>query len=66
MANNIHDWPFVVIGVLNWLGIGFMVLKMSGHSDWSWWLVTTPFAVALILSTTILAFIVTAVLRTRT
>ena len=31
------------IGVLGLLGIVFVVLKLTGFIDWSWWWVTAPF-----------------------
>lgn len=31
------------IGVLGLLGVAFVVLKLTGHIDWSWWWVTAPF-----------------------
>lgn len=31
------------IGVLGLLGVAFVVLKLTGFIDWSWWLVTLPF-----------------------
>jgi len=46
------------IGVLGLLGVAFVVLKLTGVIDWSWWWVTTPFwggiaivAVVLIIAT---------------
>lgn len=30
-------------GVLSTLGIVFVVLKLTGVIDWSWWWVTAPF-----------------------
>lgn len=29
--------------VIGLLGVAFVVLKLTGHIDWSWWLVTLPF-----------------------
>lgn len=29
--------------VLGLLGVAFVVLKLTGHIDWSWWWVTLPF-----------------------
>lgn len=37
------------IGVFALLGIVFVVLKLTGFIDWSWWLVTLPFWVGLAL-----------------
>mgnify|MGYP003594509084 CR=1 FL=1 len=41
------------IGVLVILGVAFIVLKLTGHINWSWWWVTVPFwggfALAIIL-----------------
>ena len=31
------------IGVVGMLGIVFVVLKLTGYIDWSWWWVTLPF-----------------------
>jgi phosphoglycerol transferase MdoB-like AlkP superfamily enzyme len=31
------------IGLLGVLGVAFVVLKLTGAIDWSWWWVTSPF-----------------------
>lgn len=31
------------IGVAGLLGVSFVVLKLTGFIDWSWWWVTLPF-----------------------
>ena len=31
------------IGVAGLLGVAFVVLKLTGFIDWSWWWVTLPF-----------------------
>lgn len=31
------------VGVLGLLGVAFVVLKLMGYIDWSWWWVTAPF-----------------------
>ena len=31
------------IGVFGLLGVAFVVLKLVGYIDWSWWWVTSPF-----------------------
>ena len=31
------------IGVLGLLGVAFVVLKLTGFINWSWWWVTLPF-----------------------
>jgi len=31
------------IGVVGLLGVVFVVLKLTGYIDWSWWWVTAPF-----------------------
>ena len=40
------------IGVLGLLGVVFVVLKLCGVINWSWWLITLPFwgGIALVLS----------------
>jgi len=41
------------IGVIGLLGVAFVVLKLTGYIDWSWWWVTAPFwggiAIALLI-----------------
>lgn len=37
------------IGVLGLLGVAFVVLKLTGVIDWSWWWVTAPFWGGLVL-----------------
>lgn len=45
-------------GALSILGIAFVVLKLTGYIDWSWWWVTAPFwgpvALALIIVVVVL------------
>lgn len=31
------------VGVIGLLGVAFVVLKLTGFINWSWWLVTLPF-----------------------
>lgn len=31
------------IGALGLLGVAFVVLKLTGYINWSWWWVTIPF-----------------------
>jgi len=31
------------IGVVGLLGVVFVILKLTGFINWSWWLVTLPF-----------------------
>ena len=35
------------IGVFGLLGVAFVVLKLTGVIDWSWWWVTCPFWIGL-------------------
>lgn len=48
------------IGVFGLLGVVFVVLKLTGYIDWSWWWVTAPFwggfAVAGVIIAAILIF----------
>jgi len=37
------------IGVLGLLGVAFVVLKLTGFINWSWWWVTLPFWGGLVL-----------------
>lgn len=48
-------------GVLGLLGVAFIVLKLVGVIDWSWWLVTLPLygpVILLIIILTIVGLIV--------
>ena len=48
-------------GILGLLGVAFVVLKLVGVIDWSWWLVTLPFygpVILLIIILTIIGLIV--------
>jgi hypothetical protein len=58
MSNNKSSGGF---GILGTLFIVFLVLKLTGNIDWSWWWVTSPLwiPIALILSiTVVIAFII--------
>lgn len=48
------------IGVLGFLGVLFVALKLTGWIDWSWWYVTMPFwggfALAALAIVLVLAF----------
>lgn len=48
------------IGVLGLLGVAFVVLKLTGVIDWSWWWVTLPFwgGLVLVLPIILIVFIV--------
>lgn len=41
------------IGVVGLLGVAFVVLKLLGFIDWSWWWVTAPFWGGFVLFTVI-------------
>lgn len=43
MSNNEKTTYSGGVGVLGLLGVAFVVLKLTGHITWSWWLVTLPF-----------------------
>lgn len=43
------------MGLLSWLTVAFVVLKLTGHIDWSWWLVLSPVLVGIGLWAVILA-----------
>lgn len=55
----------VELPMLSLLGVAFVVLKLCGVIDWSWWWVTAPFwiPVALALIIILLWIIVRAVKR---
>ena len=37
------------IGTSGLLGVAFVVLKLTGHIDWSWWWVTAPFWIPILV-----------------
>ncbi|MGC6586550.1 hypothetical protein ACPV3A_16480 [Paenibacillus sp. Dod16] len=53
------------IGVLGLLGVAFVVLKLIGVIDWSWWWVTLPFwgGIALVLIIIVAIHLVSAVIE---
>ena len=55
----------VELPMLSLLGVAFVVLKLCGVIDWSWWWVTAPFwvPVALMIVIVLLWIIVRAVKR---
>ena len=48
------------VGIINLLGVIFIVLKLTGNIDWSWWWVLSPylFGLAIVMIMIILAIIV--------
>ena len=53
------------IGVLGLLGVAFVVLKLTGYIDWSWWWVTAPFWVGFVLVILVCALLGGAALLAR-
>ena len=55
------------IGVFGLLGVAFVVLKLTGYIDWSWWYVTLPFwgGVAFVLGVLLIALLFAAVAEMR-
>ena len=49
------------MGLLSWLTVAFVVLKLTGHIDWSWWLVLSPVLVGIGLWVVILALAIAVV-----
>ena len=45
------------IGVLGLLGVAFVVLKLTGFINWSWWWVTVPFWGGLVIVLAVLLII---------
>ena len=50
------------ISTLSLLGVAFIILKLCGVINWSWWYVTLPFwgGAALILGIVLIVFILAA------
>ena len=55
------------IGVFGLLGVAFVVLKLTGYIDWSWWYVTLPFwgGAAVVLGVMLIALLFAAVAEMR-
>lgn len=53
-----HAAPSNSPGLLGWLGIVFIILKLTGVIDWSWWLVTLPLWGGMVLFLTIAGVVV--------
>lgn len=55
------------IGVFGLLGVAFVVLKLTGYIDWSWWYVTLPFwgGAAFVLGVLLIALLFAAVAEMR-
>lgn len=47
MSNNSSNGGIDGIGLL---GVAFVILKLTGYVDWSWWWVTLPFWGGLVLA----------------
>lgn len=50
------------VGVLGLLGVAFVVLKLTGFINWSWWLVTLPFWGGCVLVLLILLVVIIALI----
>lgn len=52
------------IGVLGLLGVAFVVLKLTGIINWSWWYVTMPFwgGIAIGISLIVLGGLLTVIM----
>lgn len=37
------------MGFFSWLGLAFIVLKLTGYISWSWWLVLSPIWVSVLI-----------------
>ena len=46
------------IGFFGLLGIVFIVLKLTGYIDWSWWIVLSPIWGSLLVGILILIFFI--------
>lgn len=50
-------------GILGMLGVAFVVLKLTGIIDWSWWWVTAPFwgPIALLIGLIVVVLLVAGI-----
>lgn len=46
------------IGFFSLLGIVFIVLKLTGYIDWSWWIVLSPIWGSMLIGILILIFFI--------
>ena len=37
------DYPYSTMPLIKWLALLFVGLKLTGHIDWNWFFVLTPF-----------------------
>lgn len=44
-----YNWNIMKIGLFSLLTVIFVIAKIFGYIDWSWWLVFTPTIVGFIL-----------------
>ena len=49
------------IGIVSLLGVVFIVLKLTDVIDWSWWWVTSPFWINVVLAVGVCLFLALAV-----
>lgn len=53
------------IGFVGLLTVAFIVLKLTGYIDWSWWWVLSPMWISAILGVAIVVIVVTVLLLAR-
>lgn len=52
--NNKATYPAGGVSLFGILFIVFLVLKLTGHIDWSWWWITAPVWVPVVVCATLL------------
>ena len=58
MQNSSNNSSSGGIGFFGLLGIVFIVLKLTGYIDWSWWIVLSPIWGSLLVGILILIFFI--------
>lgn len=58
MQESSNSSPVVGIGFFGLLGIVFIVLKLIGYIDWSWWIVLSPIWGSILARILILIFFI--------
>ena len=57
MESEVKEYTAVGLNFSNMLGLVFIVLKLCGIIDWSWWFVTMPFWAGLAVAVGICVFV---------
>ena len=63
MSKNSSDTASGGVGFSGLLTIAFVVLKLLGYIDWSWWWVLSPLWISFILATLVIIVVIIIAIR---